>query len=234
MNNKPFLTANWNNLIIITYAVEPHLLKSYLPAGLELDMKDGYAFLSLVAFEFNNTKVKGMKFPFHVNFPEINLRYYVKENNRRGVVFIKEIVPRFIIAKFANVLYNENYVSVPMKYSYINDNGINIRHSIFYDNREYYIKMLAEQDSLMPGNTTIEHYFKEHEWGFGSNKNGKTLLYNVEHPHWKIHKIKSLDHNFDFGKIYGEKWKVLNYLKPYNITFAEGSFIKVFPPELLT
>src|SRR5438552_16138448 len=94
---KVFLTARWENLIITTFKIEPALLIPHIPSGLEPDTIDGSAFVSLVAFDFADTKVIGMKVPFNVNFPEINLRFYVKDKNKRGVVFIREFVPKIFI-----------------------------------------------------------------------------------------------------------------------------------------
>src|SRR4030095_306783 len=108
MDKKVFLSARWENLIIISYKIDPSLLEPYMPPDLEVDTIDGNAFISLVAFDFLDTKVKGMKVPFHVNFPEINLRFYVKNKEKRGVVFIREFVPRTVIAFFANAFFNEN------------------------------------------------------------------------------------------------------------------------------
>jgi len=122
---RAFLTAEWKNLILLTYAVEPSILEAYLPKGLELDILKGKAYVSFVAFEFLNTRVKGIPIPFHINFPEVNLRFYVKEKGgeqRRGVVFIKEIVPKTMIALVANKVYNEPYVAAALKgKSYMED-----------------------------------------------------------------------------------------------------------------
>lgn len=234
MNKKPFLTAEWKNLLLITYQVEPELLNEHIPAGIEPDLIDGKAFVSLVAFEFNKVKVKGFRFPFHVNFPEINLRYYVRKKEKRGVVFIKEMVPKVMISTIANILYNENYTALRMNYTYSEDDyKINIEHAIKYKGNKYYIKAEAENSLTMPPEKSMEHFFKEHEWGFGKTRNGRPLIYRVEHPHWKVFKINEYETNFDFGKIYGGKWKILNYSKPFNVTFAAGSAIKVYPAEKL-
>jgi uncharacterized protein YqjF (DUF2071 family) len=101
---KPFLTAEWRRLILLTYDVEPFLLEEYLPKGLELDLYKDRAFVSFVAFDFMETRVKGMKIPFHVNFPEVNLRFYVRHTDkkgkvRRGVVFFMVIVTKKIFYK---------------------------------------------------------------------------------------------------------------------------------------
>lgn len=231
--NKIFLTAKWTNLIITSYKVKPELLEPHLPRGLWLDTIDGNAFISLVAFDFTDTRLKGLKIPFHINFPEINLRFYVKDDRRRGVVFIREFVPKFFISLIANKVYNENYKCIDMR-SRAKENGkIFLNHTIKLKGREYQINIESENKSFLPETNTTEHFFKEHEWGFGTSRSGETLIYKVEHTFWEIYPIIKYEHNFDFGAIYGKKWKYLNNETPYNITFAKGSKIKVFKAEKL-
>ncbi len=118
---KKFLSARWEDLVMINFEINPALLTPYLPKYTELDLFEGKALVSMVGFMFNQVKVFGLKWPFHVNFEEVNLRFYVKhfdgENYRRGVVFISEIVPRFMIASLANILYNEQYSAMSMRHS---------------------------------------------------------------------------------------------------------------------
>ena len=88
-----FLTARWTNLCLLNYAVPPSALEPHLPRGLSLDTHEGEAFISLVAFDFLDTRVLGIPWPGYRNFPEINLRFYARQGDRRGVVFIREWVP---------------------------------------------------------------------------------------------------------------------------------------------
>lgn len=101
------------------YAVNRKLLDKYLPGGTEIDIWNDTCYVSLVGFMFQDTKVKGLSIPFHVNFEEVNLRFYVRFNDngewKRGVVFIKEIVPRPALTWVANAVYKENYETMPMK-----------------------------------------------------------------------------------------------------------------------
>jgi uncharacterized protein YqjF (DUF2071 family) len=236
--NKLFLSAKWTNLIIATYKVNPVLLEPHLPKGLLLDTIDGNAFVSLVAFDFTDTRLKGLRIPFHVNFPEINLRFYVKDGNRRGVVFISEFVPKFFISLIANKVYNESYKCIDMKSNIMRNGKIFLNHVIRPKNsqnqiNEYQIKVECDNKPFLPPVDSTEHYFKEHEWGFGKNKKGETLIYRVEHPNWEIYPITKFEHNFDFEAIYEKKWKILDDEAPYNVTFAKGSEIKVFETKIL-
>ncbi|MBC8109959.1 MAG: DUF2071 domain-containing protein [Verrucomicrobia bacterium] len=229
---KVFLTAEWRNLINLTYEVSPDLLEEYLPAGLEIDTAlNGKAHVSLVAFDFLNTKVKGIKIPFHVDFPEINLRFYVRYKGLVGVVFIREFVPKFWITTVANVVYNEPYRTIAMQSSLQlleNQTKINAVHTFRYQNQTFEIETTARNQPFFSLETSTEHYFKEHAWGFGTNHAGRTLAYRVEHPIWRIYPFESFRLLMDFEKIYGEKWAFLNKMQPTYQVFAEGSAVKVY------
>src|SRR5687768_13255913 len=110
---RKFLTAEWRDLIMANYEVDPVVLTRQLPAGTKFDLHEGRCFVSLVGFMFLNTRVLRMPVPFHINFEEVNLRFYVVRETeaeiRRGVVFVKEIVPRYAIAQVARKLYGEPY-----------------------------------------------------------------------------------------------------------------------------
>jgi uncharacterized protein len=228
-----FLSARWENLILLTYAVDPATLTNLLPPGVTLDTIKGNAFVSLVAFDFLETKVKGIKFPFHTNFPEINLRYYVRYKEKRGVMFVKEFVPPSFISLFANLLYNEKYSSATLKSSISKGDKILLNHTLKYRGKKYELNIEASDKPYMPPEESAEHFFKEHEWGFGTTRSGKPLVYRVEHPFWKIFPVIKFDHNFDFEAIYGKKWASLNEKTPVNITFAEGSEVRIFAAEKL-
>ncbi len=231
-NQKIFLSAKWENLALITYGIPPEILLQYMPKGLEPDTISGKAFISLVAFDFFETKVKSVKIPFHVNFPEINLRFYVRHKEKRGVVFIRELVPKFFIAHIANILYNENYKSIKMSSSVEKNEKIIVEHKIRAEGRKFMMSIEGENKPYMPSKDSLEHFFKEHEWGFGISKKGRTLVYRVEHPFWQVYPVKKYSLDLDFGKVYGKNWEFLNSEKPFNITLAAGSEIKVFSPQL--
>lgn len=231
---KAFLTAEWRNLINITYRVSPHLLTPYLPKGVTLDVIEGSAFVSLVAFQFLNTRVKGLKIPFHVNFPEINLRYYVRFKGERAVCFINEFVPKFCIALVANRIYNEPYEAYPMHTHVEKDEeDIKVYHRIEKKGKTSEIWLAAKNRPFTPPINSVEHYFKEHDLGLGKTKKGETLSYEVKHPVWEVYPVDNHYLNFDFGHFYGEQWAFLKDEIPHNVMLAEGSEIEVYPAGLI-
>src|SRR5207244_9793931 len=117
---QPFLTANWRYLAMLNFIVDPRILAPFVPPGTEIDYENGETFVSIVGFLFLDTRLLGFPIPLHRDFEEVNLRFYVRRKSadtwRRGVVFIRELVPRPAIALVARAFYGENYVAVPMKH----------------------------------------------------------------------------------------------------------------------
>lgn len=232
---RSFLTATWQHLINVTYAVDEALLKPHLPPGLTLDKRHGRAFVSLVAFDFLDTRVKGLPIPFHINFPEINLRFYVRNGDERGVVFLKELVPRYCIALVAKRIYNEPYEVAKMR-STVKRHAqhLAVEHVFRYKGRRHRLAVRAKNETFVPGEASVEHFFKEHSWGFGQTHKGQLLRYRVEHPVWAIHPLSQPPElALDFGQIYGKKWAFLNDAAPYSSLLAEGSPISVYPYKAL-
>lgn len=230
-----FLTAHWRHLINITYAVDPVLLLPHLPPGLELDKRNGRAFASLVAFDFLKTRLRGIPVPFHTNFPEINLRFYVRKGEERGVVFIKELVPRYCIAMVANRVYNEPYEVARMRSrSQIHAQQLQVEHVFRYKGRRHRLAVRAKVATMVPEEDSVEHFFKEHSWGFGRTHKGDLLRYRVEHPVWAIHPLTGpAEVEVDFGQLYGKEWNFLNHATPYSSLLAEGSAVRVYPYKAL-
>jgi uncharacterized protein YqjF (DUF2071 family) len=226
----PFLTARWSNLCLLTYAVPPALLASRLPRGLELDLRDGQAFVSLVAFDFLDTKVLGIPWPGYRNFPEINLRFYVRRDTERGVVFIREFVPKRLIAFLARTVYGEPYLAAPMKSQVIQDQQqITVEHSLEFAGRLNRLKVVASRPAVLPAADSVEHFFKEHKWGFGANRRGQCIRYEVTHPQWECYPVYSHELNWDWRGVYGEDFAFLGDVKPCSVILAIGSPISVFP-----
>ena len=73
-----FLTARWVHLAMLNYEVDPAVLAPWVPAGTELDPWEGRYLASVVGFQFLDTRLLGIPVPFHRDFEEVNLRFYVR------------------------------------------------------------------------------------------------------------------------------------------------------------
>ena len=229
---KPtFLTAQWRKLVMANYAVDPEILKPYIPAGVELDIYKGECLVSLVGFLFDEVRVKGLKIPFHTKFPEINLRFYVKQKTnggwRRGVVFVKELVPRSAIAWVARLFYGEPYIAVPMQYSWQhNENGLEVSYS-WHVQHWMHMSVQAEAKPDILKENSLEEFITEHYWGYTNRRNGKTQAYEVQHPRWEVYKVKQFSIEADMGLLYGKDFAGIDASQPHSVLMAEGSEVSV-------
>jgi len=218
---------------LFNYPVEDDVLTPHLPPGLQLDRWQGKAHVSLVAFDFLDTRVLGIPWPGFRNFPEINLRFYVTDGERRGVVFIREYVPQRWVAWMARTLYNEPYVAAPMHSQRTeHKEGICIQHTLTTGDTEQRLQVMASGDPITPVENSQEHHFKEHQWGFGTSRKGQRLVYEVRHPHWEIIPVTDFQLDWSWDVAYGSQWAFLNATKPSSVVFALGSEIEVYPKKV--
>jgi uncharacterized protein len=226
-----FLTAEWRKLVMLNYLVEPELLQPFVPYGTELDYWNGKLHVSLVGFMFLNTKVLGIPIPFHRNFEEMNLRFYVRykhgEEWRRGVVFIKEIVPRFMISFVANTVYGEHYETLPMNHLIENrQENLHVEYHVKKMDRWHKIIVDAPDKlhSIEPGSEV--EFITEHFWGYTKLNDKKTSQYEVGHPTWDFYEVNNYQLDGDFTQIYGKEFDFMNQ-QPDSVFLAEGSEIFV-------
>ena len=228
---RPFLTARWSNLAIFTYEVPETLLRPHLPPGLVLDTRGGAAFASLVAFDFLDTLVWGVPWPGFRSFPEVNLRFYVRQGTRRGVVFIREFVPRPLVSWLARALFHEPYLVAPIE-SRVDDADASVAamRQLRWHGHVHRIEVTADKPAIRPPEDSEAHFFKEHHWGFGRDRRGRTLAYEVRHPVWDIHPVRSWTLDVDWSDVYGPGWGCLASEKPLSVLLAAGSDVAVYPP----
>ncbi|MGA8220834.1 MAG: DUF2071 domain-containing protein [Candidatus Acidiferrales bacterium] len=229
-----FLSADWRDLAILNYEISPELLAPYVPRGTELDSFGGKTLASLVAFRFLLTKLFGfLPLPFHTNFDEVNLRFYVRREVggtlRRGVVFIREIVPRHAIALVARVVYGENYSSHPMRHS-ITRNGSSLKteYELQFNGRWCCLCAEASGSPALPAEGSLEQFITEHYWGYTARPRRDSLEYHVSHEPWRVWPASSACFDGDAAALYGPAFADTLKGQPHSAFIAEGSPVQVY------
>lgn len=227
-----FLTARWENLIMANYEVNPDVLKPYLPNGVELDLYNNKAYVSLVGFMFKGTKLFQIPIPFLGTFEEINLRFYVKrietDSVKRGVVFINETVPYKAVAWLANKLYKEHYLAIPTKNCItVSNTAKNVKYEWKINGRWNHIEVNAtgQNEKILQG--SMEEFIYEHYYGYTKINNQLSQEYKVNHPVWNVNKIFDYSIQCDFNSMYGKDFSFLNNHQPATVFIAEGSDVIV-------
>lgn len=235
-----FLTARWRHLAMINYVVDPAILAPLVPKGCELDLWQDRAFVSLVGFRFLDTRLKGIPIPFHRDFDEINLRFYIRRKDvdnetdapwKRAVAFVKEIVPKFAIAFTARTFYNEPYIAVPTRHRIaIGDEGNSgrlVQYEWKYYGRWNRISVVPTGDPQAMIDGSEEQFIAEHYWGYTAQKDGGTLEYQVTHPPWRVWSCVEPQIDIDVAALYGRQFVEPLGGRPTSAFLAEGSEVSV-------
>jgi uncharacterized protein YqjF (DUF2071 family) len=228
-SHNVFLTAQWADLLMLNYEVAPELLENYVPRGTLLDVFEDRTYMTLVGFRFRETKLFGtLAVPFHRDFLEINLRFYVRRSTnseeRRGVVFIAEIVPRWMIAQVARMLYGENYLCRPMR---SNRRDAMVEYSWGTKSTSCSLGARVSETSAYPAQESFEQFITEHYWGYSAQPDGGCIEYQVTHPAWKVQSCVEARFSGDSTPEYGAALAGILQRKPHSSFLADGSPVVV-------
>ncbi len=241
MPSNIFLSARWEYLAMFNYEVDPAILEPHLPPYTELDLFNGKAIVSVVGFLFNNTKVMGIKWPGFINFEEVNLRYYIKyfdgKTWQRGVGFISEIVPQFLVAGMANLFYNEHYSTARMGHSISEANGqVEVEYKWQKRGRQWNSMKItagANLQDIVPGSE--EEFIFEHYYGYNKLNSGTTIEYSLEHPRWQVYRVSAYLLDCDVENLYGAAFvPFIENVKPVSVFMAKGSDVMVKMPKKIS
>jgi len=232
---RPFLTAEWRHLVMLSWACDPALLARFVPAGTALELWNGTAFLSLVGFRFVGTRVLGVPVPLHRDFDEVNLRCYVRREVggevRRGVVFVREFVPRRAIAALARLVYNEPYDAAPMTSRVAPAGAPDVAYRWQWAGAWHRVAARASGAPAVPAPGSLDAFIVEHYWGYTRQRDGGTVEYHVMHPPWRLWPVTDWSLEADVARLYGAPFAAVVKGTPHCALIAEGSAVTVYRPE---
>jgi uncharacterized protein YqjF (DUF2071 family) len=226
-----FLSAEWRTLVMLNWEVDPAILRPFVPRGTELDAWQGKTFVSAVGFLFLDTRLFGIPVPFHRDFEEVNLRFYVRregpEGWRRGVCFIREIVPKWAVAFLARAVYNERYVALPMRHRVAPPPDGLAEYGWRHEGRwnSIHARFSGAPRPLAAGSE--EEFITEHYWGYAAQRDGGTVEYRVEHPSWNVWRADESALDADVAALYGPQFVAPLATPPSSAFVADGSPVVV-------
>lgn len=241
-SGKSLLTAEWRNLVMLNYQIDPQVLAPLVPHGTKLDLFGSRALVSVVGFEFLNARWCGLTIPFHQNFPEVNLRFYVQRRTangwRRGVVFVKEIAPRLMVAQVARRLYHENYCCRAMRHEIVGPESAaggayTARYSWREAGRWNQASMTTTEPFAACEAGSPEAFVVEHYWCYTRQPDGATREYRVEHPAWRIATADRCELSCDVAQVYGRQFVPCLSAPPVSAFLVDGSAVVVHPGSVI-
>lgn len=245
--SRPFLTAAWRDFLMLSYEIEPAVLRPFIPHGTELDEWHGRAFISLVGFRFCEARLFGIRIPGHQEFAEVNLRFYVRrqvENRwRRGVVFLRELAGKRCVAMVARWFYGERFRRVAMgcthdRAAHLSAGAIaglgdalpapdNIAFTWRDRGRDYRLAGATLGPPRVPPVDSLAEFIADHYWAYTATPRGAVYEYLVPHPPWRVAESAG-EFTGDAYRQYGPRFAPYLAGVPVNAFWASGSRVSVF------
>ncbi len=229
---------------MLNWEIDPKIVAPLVPFGTEIDFHQEKTFVSVVGFMFLNTRVLGIPIPFHRNFEELNLRFYIRRVEpassaaeptiKRGVGFVSELVPRWAIATTARWGYNEKYDSVPMRHAISGgspDEPIDVEYRWKHHGCWNRISATGQGQAKPADEGSREQFIAEHYWGYSAQRDGTTLEYQVKHPPWNVWQAVDVEFDCDVARQYGDQFAKTLSREPDSAFIADGSPITVSRPR---
>ena len=210
------IAQKWSHVLFMHYEVDKSDLQSLLPEGIEVDLFQDKAYISIVPFFMSH-----IRFPFTPAFPfihlwELNLRTYVKRNGVSGIYFFTldthDLLGEFIATRFFHLpyRYRQMYGS--------------------YDDSKYHFKATdqIEIEALVGApekKGALSSWLTERYCLFTVNKQGDIYRGDVIHDSWSLYKVESLNYKNNFTSEFGFS----RLRDPTLVSFAKEIDVKFRP-----
>jgi uncharacterized protein len=229
---RPFLTAHWRDLVLVSFVVPDALAATLVPPGCEADRWQGRCYVSLVALSMDRVRVRGWAIPGLTAYPQVNLRFYVRHTGRAAVRFVGEMVPSRWLAAAARWWYGEPFRAGYIRAQRREEGGaIAMTYQFGLDRPRWRVAVQSTSDETVPGETTFEHWLKERSRGCRRARHDRLRVFDVAHPVWSVRAVRAAEVDVDFAALYGAEWAVLDAQAPASVLYAVGSDVTVSAPS---
>lgn len=184
------MAQQWHNLLFAHWQVSPDSLRPLLPAGIDLDLQEGRAWLGVVPFEMRGVRLRGLPpIPGTSRFPELNVRTYVRHKDKPGVWFFSLDAANSLAVLAARASFHLPYFNARM--SCLEKSVGEIEYSSIRTHRsapaaEFRGTYRAVGPIFHPQPGTLEHFLTERYCLFSQKPSGQTLIGEIHHPPWRL------------------------------------------------
>lgn len=188
------MTQTWHELLFAHWPVDAEMLRGKIPAGFELDIFEGQAWLAVVPFRMSNVAPRGVPaLPWVSSFPELNVRTYVRVADTPGVYFFSLDAGNPVAVGAARTLAHLPYYTAEMTVD-AQDGWISYnsrRTSSGAPAAEFAARYRPVGEPHPPVDGTLEHFLTERYCLFTVDSDYHALQLDIHHPPWPLQKAEA-------------------------------------------
>ena len=190
MPDSPWvMTQTWHDLLFAHWPVDAAALRDLVPAGFEIDLYNGQAWVGIVPFHMTNVAPRGVPaLPWVSAFAELNVRTYVRVNGRPGVYFFSLDAANPVAVGVARTLVHLPYFTADMS----------------VEQKEGWIYYASERKAhkgapaaftaryrptglpIAPEEGTLEYFLTERYCLFTVDEAFHAYTVDIHHPRWPL------------------------------------------------
>jgi len=187
------MTQTWHDLLFAHWRIDPDLLRAHVPPDFSLDLYDRHAWLGVVPFHMTNVSPRGVpSLPWLSEFPELNVRTYVRVDNRPGIFFFSLDAGSALAVHAARVLLNLPYYSARIRILVDGDSVEYDSHrdgSRSDDRFEASYGPSGEPFTAAPG--SLEYFLTERYCLYHHDHHGRAYRLDIHHPPWALQQARA-------------------------------------------
>ena len=182
------MTQTWHDLLFAHWPIEAGALRTHVPSVFDLDQYGGTAWIAIVPFRMTNVAPRGVpSLPWISEFPELNVRTYVRVGDRPGIYFFSLDAGSTLAVQAARTLLNLPYYSATMS---VRSQG----EAIEYDSRRGNDPAAAALSMTYrptgrpfePTRGTLEYFLTERYCLYHLDRQGVPYRLDIHHPPWPL------------------------------------------------
>jgi uncharacterized protein YqjF (DUF2071 family) len=182
------MTQTWRDLLFAHWPVDPQQLRSKVPAEFVLDLFDGDAWIGIVPFRMTNVAPRGVpSLPWVSEFPELNVRTYVRVADKPGVYFFSLDAGSRLAVQAARTLFNLPYYAATMN---VTPHARTIHYESHRDGDEHPAEFIAAYEptgeAVAAADDSLEHFLTERYCLYHRNHRGVPYRLEIHHPPWPL------------------------------------------------
>jgi len=180
------MSQTWNDLLFAHWPVARDRLRALVPERFELDVFDGECWVGVVPFHMTNVAPRLMPaLPWISAFPELNVRTYVRVDDRPGVFFFSLDAGNPVAVGAARTLLNLPYFSADMRADVDGDVRYRSRRLSSPD-AEFQGCYRALGKPRPPAAGTLEYFLTERYCLYAVDHAYHAYRLDIHHPPWPL------------------------------------------------